>query len=630
MTPPFNSWGMWIDDAPVAPVEPVSPVRGEGVERTGAVLNEVRAWWQRFVLTVDPADLDLLSLWSAHSHLVVETYTTPRLVLDSPVHGSGKTTVLEHLERLCLRPVQMASLSSPALLTRMLDASMRTILIDEADRSLNPDKEGVAELLAVLNSGYKKGGTRPVLVPSKDGWNVAEMPTFAPVVMAGNNPNLPDDTRSRTIRVLLLPDLEGRVEESDWEVIDAPARDLGARLATWSDSVRDEVRETRPPLPDGIRGRNRERWLPLKRVAVAAGGRWPEAVDRMAISDKEQQEQDREDGMVRDRPAVVLIRRLAEVWPGVAPFVATHGLVSQLVAEYPEEWGSASPFGKALTEQRFGRMLATAYKVNSTRVERTGPRGYARAALAPAWRALGIEPAQPVQPASTVSIAASRSLPVRLALTTAHVRQRHDRDGARPRRRHRRSAPGRGRGSRPRPGLLARRRAVLVRRGVGSAPRRPSRVEVPRRFLSRARARTGGGAVTAPATVQRLGTAVLVQGAAVPALARLAARGLRDRDRDGLPPSPSLAALVAVIEAAADAAGDVSPARPAGRPALATSAGWEPPRGVTSSEAADLLGLSVRQVRRLKEDLGGWYGGTKLMFDPERIAEYGAMRSKHD
>lgn len=61
-------------------------------------------------------------------------------------------------------------LSSPALLTRMLDAGMRTVLIDEADHSLNPEKEGVAELLGVLNSGYKRGGTRPVLVPTKDGW----------------------------------------------------------------------------------------------------------------------------------------------------------------------------------------------------------------------------------------------------------------------------------------------------------------------------------------------------------------------------------------------------------------------------------------------------------------------------
>ena len=38
------------------------------------------------------ADLDLLALWTVHTWLVAETYTTPRLLFDSPVPGSGKTT----------------------------------------------------------------------------------------------------------------------------------------------------------------------------------------------------------------------------------------------------------------------------------------------------------------------------------------------------------------------------------------------------------------------------------------------------------------------------------------------------------------------------------------------------------
>ncbi len=69
------------------------------------------------------------------------------------------------------------------------------MLIDQADRSLNPEKEGITDLLAVLNSVYKRGGTRAVFVPGKGGqWEVREMPTFAAVVIAGNSPNLPEDT----------------------------------------------------------------------------------------------------------------------------------------------------------------------------------------------------------------------------------------------------------------------------------------------------------------------------------------------------------------------------------------------------------------------------------------------------
>jgi len=376
----------------------------ERVKETGQLLGEVRRWLRRFVCTMDDGDLDLLTLWAAHTHLCIETYTTPRLVLDSPVPGSGKTTVLEHFERLCHHPVQMASLSSPALLTRMLDKGLRTILIDEADRSLDPDREGVKELLAVLNSGYKRGGTRPVLVPTKDGWDVSEMPTYAPVVMAGNSPNLPEDTKSRTIRVLLMPDIDGTAEESDWELFDAEARELGTRLATWAEQVRDDVRQNRPSLPEGVIGRARERWSPLKRVAVAAGGRWPEVVDTLAVNDVERITLEREEGIVQQRPAVALLTHLHGVWRPDEAFVPTDDLIGRLVSSHPDTWGVLSSYGKELTAQRLGRMLVTSYNIHSDRSDVTGlrARGYRRAALEPAFRRFGLTlPEKPARPGET-------------------------------------------------------------------------------------------------------------------------------------------------------------------------------------------------------------------------------------
>ncbi len=71
-----------------------------------------------------------------------------------------------------------------------------------------------------------------MLFPVKGGgWHVKEMPTYSPGGIAGNSTRPPEDTVSRTIRVLLMLDLEGRVEESDWELIDQDARDHGERLA---------------------------------------------------------------------------------------------------------------------------------------------------------------------------------------------------------------------------------------------------------------------------------------------------------------------------------------------------------------------------------------------------------------
>ena len=200
------------------------------------ILDRIAAWYGRFIRVTDPDDLNLLTLWTAHTHLVVELYTTPRLQVDSVIFGSGKTTVLDHLQRLCENPVQAATLSSPALIPRLLEFSMRTLLLDEVDRSLHPDKPGVGELIGIINSGYRYGATRPVLVPIKGGgWEAKEMSTYAPVAMAGNSPNLPPDTVSRSIRILLMPDLDGTVEDSDWELIEDEAARLRGQITTWAD-----------------------------------------------------------------------------------------------------------------------------------------------------------------------------------------------------------------------------------------------------------------------------------------------------------------------------------------------------------------------------------------------------------
>jgi len=352
-------------------------------------LSSVRRWFSRFVCVTDDADLDLLTLWAAHTFVVTETYSTPRLILDSSMPGAGKTTTLEHLAHLCFEPVLAASLSSPALLARILANSPRTILIDEVDRNLDPKKPGVDELIAVLNSGYKRGATRPVLVPVKGGsWDVEEMPTFGPVAMAGNAPNLPDDTRSRSIRVLLMPDLDGQVEPSDWEDIEVQAGDLHDLLQQAMEGARDSVRATHPALPAGCVGRMREKWNPLARVAHVAGGEWIEKVETLINRDIDEIAAERADGLTKLPPAVVLLGDLLRVWGEQEKFIRTPELVSRLINHNPDFWGEGSSYGRALTVQRLGRMLSQGAKIHSGKV--VGERGYTRAAFETVWRRMGI------------------------------------------------------------------------------------------------------------------------------------------------------------------------------------------------------------------------------------------------
>jgi len=267
------------DDSPgddPAPAPPYGSIDG------AAVLDRVEAWYRRFIRVTFEPDYHLLALWTVHTHLAEECYTTPRLQLDSLVEGAGKTTVLDHLKRLCQDPVLIASLSSPALLPRMLNNGMRTILLDEVHRTLNSDRPGIGELVAIINTGYRAGATRPVNVQVKGGrWEPVDMSTFAPVAMAGNNPNLESDTRSRMIRVLLMPDLDGSVEDSDWEYLEDEAKALQEEIALWAASARETVKGMRVDLPAGCIGRSKEKWRPIKRIAVAARGCWPKIADEL-------------------------------------------------------------------------------------------------------------------------------------------------------------------------------------------------------------------------------------------------------------------------------------------------------------------------------------------------------------
>lgn len=127
--------------------------------------------------------------------------------------------------------------------------------------------------------------------------------------------------------------------------------------------------------------------------------------------------------------------------------------------------------------------------------------------------------------------------------------------------------------------------------------------------------------------VQRLGTAVLLQGGAVLDVLALADRGIRLTTRvDGInPPARVLELLDVLRQAAADLRDGTAQRRQAAVAELADrtdSTAW-----IGSEEAAELLGLSVRQVQRLASSLEAVRGpGRVWLFDPLTVEAYAADR----
>jgi len=369
----------------------------EKAEELARVLQALADWFRRFVFLPDQTGYYLLALWVAHTWAIEHLGTTPRLLLDSPVPESGKTTLLDHFDRLCRHPLKIGSAVSPALLARCLEKGPRTLLLDEVDRTLNPRDPGTAERLAILNTGYKRGGTRPTLVAQGSDWVAKEFPTFAPVAIAGNTPELPDDTRSRCIEVRLLPAFSDAIEDSDWEEIEPDADLLREAIRQAVEAIGEQVQTHRPPLPEGCISRNREKWLPLKRLAAQAGPDWEQRTDELIEADLEQQKQSKEAGVQSKRPSVLLAEHLSEYYLTSQRFSPSEEVREWLVKQHPQAWSEESSYGRELTVQRLGGMLSKSYGITSQRPDKV--RGYNENQFAQVWQALGIRlPGQPARP----------------------------------------------------------------------------------------------------------------------------------------------------------------------------------------------------------------------------------------
>jgi hypothetical protein len=112
----------------------------------------------------------------------------------------------------------------------------------------------------------------------------------------------------------------------------------------------------------------------------------------MALHDKKEHAMDREDGLVKEKPAVVLLSHIHKVWPENTKFLPTSDLIDLLAIKHPTVWGDEGPFGKRLTAHRLGKMLAQSYKIHSDRPDHTGPRGYARSDFIRPWSRMQVTP----------------------------------------------------------------------------------------------------------------------------------------------------------------------------------------------------------------------------------------------
>ena len=207
----------------------------------------------------------LLATWAVGTYFFPLFLSYPRLSL-SGERGCGKSKLLTLLAATAWNGY-LALMPTPAVLFRLIHEYRLTLLLDEVEGF---DKEDARDILAIINSGYKAGGSVP-RVEGKDERRVESFSVFAPLALAAiKAPN--STTEDRCIPVVMQRGADRARINSE---VDSRAETFGALrsgcyrllLTRWREVM--ATYET-ASLPEWLNSRARELWRPLLALAAVA------------------------------------------------------------------------------------------------------------------------------------------------------------------------------------------------------------------------------------------------------------------------------------------------------------------------------------------------------------------------
>ena len=285
---------------------------------------------------------DAITLWIAGTYLMDHWTRFPKLLIVSPERECGKTTALESIEGFVFKG-KMATSITAAALTRSIQKDAPTLLIDEADLTLQDNKQ----LQAIINAGHTRRSAVRILADETAGkkWEPKEMSLWCPQVIAGIG-EFSDTLVSRSISIgLRRKGINEEIIYLDDGYFDEQA-EMRSALENWSNTIDPEVLLKVPPVPDGVGNRMRDNWLPLLQIAQLAGVSWVEkcndAIQELEIRRKA------ETSALTVNDLLIDLREVLGIFTG--PEIGSHELLQCLLCLADGDWHTADN-GRTITSK---------------------------------------------------------------------------------------------------------------------------------------------------------------------------------------------------------------------------------------------------------------------------------------
>ena len=324
------------------------------------LLNEIVAVIRKFVV-LDQEQADACALWAVHTHLVEVADTSPILIVNAPERACAKTLLQALMARICYRPLPASNASLSALF-RAVEHWGPTILIDEADTFFRDQ----AELAGMVNAGYKRGGFVLRSEASGDSYEPRMFSVYGPKSIAGIalERHLPDATMSRGIVINMRRKLQHETVERMRNADDREFDLLASQIARFAMDHAQQLRLSKPHLPNALSDRCQDNWEPLLAIAACAGPVWLKRATKAALKLSAASESQSSTG--ND-----LLADIKDVFDGTtATKISTADLLTKLVADDEKSWATYNR-GKPITPRQLAKQL-DAYGIKSKTV-RMGP-----------------------------------------------------------------------------------------------------------------------------------------------------------------------------------------------------------------------------------------------------------------
>ncbi|SDX03951.1 putative DNA primase/helicase [Nitrosomonas oligotropha] len=259
-----------IDDSGFTSVEP-----WEYPVNPGELLSDISATVHRFIVC-NKETADAVALWASMTWFIDAIQIAPLAIITAPEKRCGKTQLLTILGKLSYRPLSASSIS-PASLYRCIEAWQPTLLLDETDAFLRDNEE----LRGVINSGHSRDNAY-VIRTVGDEHTPKRFSTWGAKALSGIG-QLSDTLMDRSIVLGLRRKLGNETVDRLRHAEPDLFLTLIRKLARFADDYREQVRRTRPTLPEALNDRAQDNWEPLLAIAECAGSEWLNRANQVAL-----------------------------------------------------------------------------------------------------------------------------------------------------------------------------------------------------------------------------------------------------------------------------------------------------------------------------------------------------------